>query len=83
MALSEDGGRAVYILRSDCFSPEADATVVLLNLAAMEHTILLTSDDPAFLYAAWETDDVIALLDPAGAEFTFTLSTGVLTPPDY
>lgn len=81
MSLSEDGSRVVYVQRSDCLSPDEDSTVILLDLATMAHTELLEAEAPGFIAASWETDDTILLLDPAGTEYRFTISTGVLTPP--
>ena len=64
-------------------SPDEGATVVLLDLATMQHSVLLESEDPGFVSVAWDTDDTVLLLDPAGAEYLLTISTGTLTPPDY
>jgi hypothetical protein len=70
----------VYILAQSYCPLSGRSAVVLVDLPAMEQTIVLESESPTFGGATWDEVENLTLLDEAGNEWIYTFSTRELEP---
>ena len=81
-AIGPDGSRLLYVLRSDCFLPEADSLVGLLDLVTFEHTVVLEAGPNGFTEANWQNENEAVLIDSNGKAFQVNLNTGEVKPQE-
>ena len=80
--ITPSGDRLVYVLRDECFIPEANTRIGVLDLNTLVHSLELEAAPNGYVHAAWESEDTLILTDPAGKRYLLTISTGEILPQE-
>lgn len=80
--IAPGGDRLIYLLRDECFSPEAKTIVGLLDLHTMTSSTILESPPNGHVHVAWQSEDTAVLMNPAGSTFLLNISTGEIEPQE-